>query len=72
MRREDAEAAGPSKVEETLKGLSLDDMTPREALEALYALKKEARAVDWAAPGCLSRRSKRAIAARFRARGDEA
>ena len=30
-----------SKVEENLKALNPDDMSPREALEALYALKKE-------------------------------
>ncbi|WP_246752876.1 DNA mismatch repair protein MutS [Sinorhizobium sp. BG8] len=42
VRREEAmRSAGPSKVEEALKALSPDDMTPREALEALYALKKE-------------------------------
>ena len=28
-------------VEELVKGLSPDDMTPREALDALYVLKKE-------------------------------
>jgi DNA mismatch repair protein MutS len=42
VRREEAARAGPSKVEEMLKHLSPDDMSPREALEALYALKKEA------------------------------
>ncbi|MDX3926614.1 MAG: DNA mismatch repair protein MutS [Shinella sp.] len=41
VRREEAKQAGPSKVEEALKGLNPDDMTPREALEALYALKKQ-------------------------------
>ncbi|OWK26417.1 hypothetical protein AJ87_04265 [Rhizobium yanglingense] len=40
VRREDANR-GPSKIEEALKGMSLDDMTPREALEALYGLKKQ-------------------------------
>ncbi len=40
-REEAARASGPSKVEEALKALNPDDMTPREALEALYALKKE-------------------------------
>jgi DNA mismatch repair protein MutS len=30
-----------SKVEETLRALDLDDMTPRQALDALYALKKD-------------------------------
>ncbi|NVP54795.1 DNA mismatch repair protein MutS [Mycoplana rhizolycopersici] len=43
-REETAKAAGTSKVEEMLTGLSPDDMSPREALEALYALKKEAGA----------------------------
>ncbi|MDX0009483.1 DNA mismatch repair protein MutS [Sinorhizobium meliloti] len=43
VRREEAARAssGPSKVEEALKALNPDDMTPREALDALYALKKE-------------------------------
>ncbi|PST27070.1 DNA mismatch repair protein MutS [Mesorhizobium plurifarium] len=42
VRREGtARSAGPSKVEEALKALSPDDMTPREALDALYALKRE-------------------------------
>ncbi|MCY1291238.1 DNA mismatch repair protein MutS [compost metagenome] len=41
IRREEVKAAGPSKVEEALKTLNPDDMTPREALDALYALKKE-------------------------------
>ncbi|HWU62853.1 MAG TPA: DNA mismatch repair protein MutS [Ensifer sp.] len=40
---EESRHAGPSKVEEALAALDLDDMTPREALEALYALKKELR-----------------------------
>jgi DNA mismatch repair protein MutS len=40
VRREEA-SRGPSKVEETLKAMSLDDMTPREALDALYDLKKK-------------------------------
>lgn len=45
VRREEAgKAAGVSKVDEMLKGISPDDMSPREALEALYALKKEAGA----------------------------
>jgi DNA mismatch repair protein MutS len=42
VRREDGNR-GPSKVEESLKGMSLDDMTPREALDALYALKKQVK-----------------------------
>jgi DNA mismatch repair protein MutS len=42
VRREDGNR-GPSKVEEALKGMSLDDMTPREALDALYALKKQVK-----------------------------
>ncbi|SIQ70734.1 DNA mismatch repair protein MutS [Rhizobium sp. RU20A] len=41
VRREQAAKAGPSKVEESLKALELDDMTPRQALDALYALKKQ-------------------------------
>ncbi|MGD9480032.1 DNA mismatch repair protein MutS [Shinella sp. G-2] len=41
VRREEAKRSGPSKVEELVKGLNPDDMTPREALDALYALKKE-------------------------------
>ncbi|SOC44194.1 DNA mismatch repair protein MutS [Rhizobium subbaraonis] len=41
-REETAKAASTSKVEEMLTGLNPDDMSPREALEALYALKKEA------------------------------
>ncbi len=42
VRREEvAKAAGPSKVEDSLRSLNPDDMTPREALEALYALRKE-------------------------------
>ncbi|MCA1491035.1 DNA mismatch repair protein MutS [Sinorhizobium alkalisoli] len=41
VRREEAKAAGPSEVEDSLRSLNPDDMTPREALEALYALKKE-------------------------------
>ncbi|PPJ48760.1 DNA mismatch repair protein MutS [Rhizobium sp. KAs_5_22] len=41
VRREEASKAGPSKVEEMLKGLDLDDMTPRQALDALYDLRKQ-------------------------------
>ena len=41
IRREEVAKAGPSKVEEALKSLNPDDMTPREAMEALYALKKQ-------------------------------
>ena len=41
VRREELQRAGPSKAEEMLKGLNPDDMTPREAMEALYALKRE-------------------------------
>ncbi|MBV9510529.1 MAG: DNA mismatch repair protein MutS [Caulobacteraceae bacterium] len=36
---EEAVGYGPSEVEEALKGLDLDGMSPREALEALYRLK---------------------------------
>ncbi|EGP58697.1 DNA mismatch repair protein mutS [Agrobacterium tumefaciens F2] len=41
VRREETRKAGSSKVEEALKGFNPDEMTPREALDALYALKKE-------------------------------
>ncbi len=41
IRREEVRASGPSKVEESLRALNPDDMTPREALEALYALRKD-------------------------------
>ncbi|CAN7546141.1 DNA mismatch repair protein MutS [Agrobacterium tumefaciens] len=41
VRREETRKAGPSKVEESLKVINPDEMTPREALDALYALKKE-------------------------------
>ncbi len=41
VRREEAKRAGPSKVEEMLKSLDLDDMTPRQALDALYDLRKQ-------------------------------
>jgi DNA mismatch repair protein MutS len=41
VRREEAAGRrGPSKVEEALKALDLDDLTPRAALDALYELKK--------------------------------
>ncbi|MEZ2221236.1 DNA mismatch repair protein MutS [Rhizobium sp. RCC_161_2] len=41
VRREEAGGRrGPSKVEEALKTLDLDDLTPRAALDALYELKK--------------------------------
>jgi DNA mismatch repair protein MutS len=41
VRREEAGGRrGPSKVEEALKSLDLDDLTPRAALDALYELKK--------------------------------
>lgn len=33
--------SGPSEMEERLKTLNLDEMTPREALDVLYELKKE-------------------------------
>jgi DNA mismatch repair protein MutS len=39
--RREQEKRGPSKVEEALKALNPDDMTPREAMDALYALKKQ-------------------------------
>ncbi len=41
VRRETALKSGPSKVEEALRVLDLDDMTPRAALDALYELKKQ-------------------------------
>ena len=41
VRREEAKKAGSSKIEEMLKGLDLDDMTPRQALDALYDLRKQ-------------------------------
>ena len=42
VRREEARRdSAPSKVEALVKDLNPDDMTPREALDALYALKKE-------------------------------
>ncbi|WP_245582462.1 DNA mismatch repair protein MutS [Neorhizobium lilium] len=41
VRREEAKRTGSSKVEEALKAINPDDMTPREALDALYALKKQ-------------------------------
>ncbi len=39
VRREQAQPA-PSKVEAMLKDINPDDLTPREALEAIYALRK--------------------------------
>lgn len=41
IRREEAKPSGRSKVEESLRALNPDDMTPRDALDALYALRKE-------------------------------
>ncbi|PDT41865.1 MULTISPECIES: DNA mismatch repair protein MutS [Sinorhizobium] len=40
-REEAARASGPSRVEEAVRALNPDDMTPRDALDALYALKKD-------------------------------
>ena len=40
FQRKPAAAAKPSETEAILAGLNPDDMTPREALEALYALKR--------------------------------
>jgi DNA mismatch repair protein MutS len=40
VRREDQKKSGSSEVEEALKGINPDDLSPREALDALYALKK--------------------------------
>ncbi|WP_245507153.1 DNA mismatch repair protein MutS [Rhizobium sp. PP-CC-3G-465] len=41
IRREEISRAKPSAVEDALKRLNPDDMTPREAMDALYALKKQ-------------------------------
>ncbi|KQO77064.1 DNA mismatch repair protein MutS [Rhizobium sp. Leaf262] len=41
VRREESRSHGNSKVDEALKALNPDEMTPREALDALYALKKQ-------------------------------
>ncbi len=41
VRREAARPGGNSQVDEALKALNPDEMTPREALDALYALKKQ-------------------------------
>lgn len=41
VRREEKRSAGNSAVDEALKALNPDEMTPREALDALYALKKQ-------------------------------
>jgi len=40
VRREEPRTSRPSKVEEELRQLNPDEMTPREAMDALYALKK--------------------------------
>ncbi|CAN7578995.1 DNA mismatch repair protein MutS [Rhizobium sp. LjRoot254] len=40
VRREEPRASKSSKVEEGLRELNPDEMTPRDALDALYALKK--------------------------------
>jgi len=39
VNREPTPHSGPSEVEDELADLNPDDMTPREALEALYALR---------------------------------
>ncbi len=39
--RKEETRRGSSKVEETLKAINPDDMTPREALDALYALRRQ-------------------------------
>ncbi len=39
-RRVRRQPGGPSPVEDALAKLNPDDMTPKAALEALYALKK--------------------------------
>ncbi|MGC4409763.1 MULTISPECIES: DNA mismatch repair protein MutS [Rhizobium] len=41
VRRDEIQKSGPSKVEEVLRSLDLDDLTPRQALDALYDLKKQ-------------------------------
>ena len=41
VRREEIQKSGPSRVEEALRSLDLDDLTPRQALDALYDLKKQ-------------------------------
>ncbi|MCC8931665.1 DNA mismatch repair protein MutS [Rhizobium sp. 'Codium 1'] len=41
VRREEVQKSGPSKVEEALRSIDLDDLTPRQALDALYDLKKQ-------------------------------
>jgi DNA mismatch repair protein MutS len=41
VRREEPKATKASKADEMLRALDLDDMTPRQALEALYTLRKE-------------------------------
>jgi DNA mismatch repair protein MutS len=41
VRREDTRKTSASKVEEAVKALNPDEMTPREALDALYVLKKQ-------------------------------
>ncbi|WP_235882869.1 DNA mismatch repair protein MutS [Rhizobium rhizophilum] len=41
VRREEIQKSGPSKFEEALRSLDLDDLTPRQALDALYDLKKQ-------------------------------
>ncbi|WP_307371122.1 DNA mismatch repair protein MutS [Peteryoungia aggregata] len=41
VRREEIQKSGASKVEEALRSLDLDDLTPRQALDALYDLKKQ-------------------------------
>jgi DNA mismatch repair protein MutS len=40
VRRDEQSKAKTSAVEEALKAINPDDMTPRDALDALYALKK--------------------------------
>lgn len=41
VQRESSAKAGQSRVEEALKDLNPDEMTPRDALDALYSLKKQ-------------------------------
>ena len=41
VRREEVQRSTPSRVEEALRAINPDDMTPRDALDALYVLKKQ-------------------------------
>ena len=41
VKRQAPKHGGPSEIEESLAGLNPDEMTPRQALEALYALRQK-------------------------------